>query len=81
MNLEARKIAFLEEFLKIQNEDMIAKLERILKKEKNSYSEGDSLKPMSVEEFNERINKSMEDSKNGKLIKSNDLKAKIDKWS
>jgi len=36
---------------------------------------------MTIEEFNLRIDKSMEDSKNGKLIEASKLKAKIEKWS
>jgi len=35
---------------------------------------------MTIEELNERIDKSMEDSKNGKLTKATDLKAKMKKW-
>lgn len=35
---------------------------------------------MTIEELNERIDKSMEDSKNGRLIKASDLKAKMEKW-
>lgn len=36
---------------------------------------------MSIQEFSERIDKSMGDCKNGRLIEANDLKAKIDKWT
>jgi predicted transcriptional regulator len=36
---------------------------------------------MTLEEFNSRIDESMEDSKNGRLIEASDLKAKIDKWN
>jgi hypothetical protein len=81
MNLETRKIEFVQAFLKIQSEEVIARLEQILRKESKVYEEGTELKPMTVEEFNERIDKSMEDSKKGNVIKASDLKAKIDKWS
>jgi len=37
--------------------------------------------PMSVEQFNKRIDKSMQDSKEGKLTEVNDLMADIEKWS
>jgi hypothetical protein len=36
---------------------------------------------MSVQELNRRIDKSMEDSKNGRLTEANDLLAEIEKWS
>ncbi|HMQ44352.1 MAG TPA: hypothetical protein PKD13_05130 [Mariniflexile sp.] len=34
MSIEARKIEFMKEFLKLQSEEAISKLEKILKKEK-----------------------------------------------
>ena len=76
MDLQSRKIEFMQEFLKIQSEEVISRLENILRKEKQ-----ENFNPMSVEEFNLRIDKSMEDSKNGKLIEASELKAKIEKWS
>jgi len=79
MDLQTRKLELIKEFLKIQSEDVISRLEKILKKEYTT-SEEDGFEPMSVEEFNSRIDKSMEDSKNGRIIEASDLKAKIDKW-
>lgn len=35
---------------------------------------------MGIEEFNQRMDKSIEDSKNGRLTKASDLKAKVQKW-
>lgn len=39
------------------------------------------LQPMTKKEFNKRIDKSMKDSKEGKLTEANDLMAEIEKWS
>ena len=39
MNLEARKISFIKEFLKLQNEDIINSLEQLLKKRKSESIE------------------------------------------
>ena len=36
MNLEARKIEFVQEFLKLQSEDAVSRLEKILRKEKKN---------------------------------------------
>lgn len=80
MDLQTRKLEFIQEFLKIQSEDVISRLEKILKKENKNSANGD-LKPMTIEEFNLRIDTSMEDSKNGRLIESSELKANIDKWN
>lgn len=80
MDLQTRKIEFVQKFLKIQSEEVISRLEKILRKEIKSSNQ-DDFEPMTIEEFNARIDKSMEDSKNGQLIEASDLKAKIEKWS
>ena len=79
MDIQTRKIEFIQEFLKIQNEEVITRLENFLKNEIITFEKKD-IKPMTIEEFNERIDKSMEDSKHGRLTKASDLKAKIEKW-
>ncbi|MGO3690789.1 hypothetical protein CAP47_08030 [Psychroflexus sp. S27] len=78
MNIEARKIEFIQEFLKLQSEEAISKLEEILKKEKSSHKETEQ---MSIQELNKRIDKSMKDSENGRLTEAKDLLADIEKWS
>lgn len=80
MDLQTRKIEFIQEFLKVQSEEVIMKLEKLLRKE-CSPSLKNYFKPMTMDEFNHRIDQSMEDSKNGRIIKSVDLKVKIDQWS
>ncbi|MBD0726637.1 hypothetical protein B6A10_15815 [Flavobacterium sp. L1I52] len=76
MNLEARKISFIQEFLKIQSEETISRLESILKKEKT-----DTFQPMSREKLNQRIDQSLDDAKKGKTTEVNDLISEIEKWS
>ncbi|GGW50258.1 hypothetical protein [Arenibacter certesii] len=80
MDLQTRKLEFIREFLKIQSKEVISRLEKILKKE-NQKSGYEDLRPMTIEEFNSRIDQSMEDSKNGRLIEASELKAKIDIWN
>jgi len=79
MDIQTRKIEFIQKFLKIQNEEVISRLENMLRKEIKS-SDKDELKPMTVEELNTRIDKSMDDSKKGRIVEASDLKAKIEKW-
>ncbi|SDF25432.1 hypothetical protein SAMN05421636_1323 [Pricia antarctica] len=79
MDLQSRKIEFVQEFLKLQSEEAISRLEKLLKIEKKW--DGDELEPMTVKELNERIDKSMEDSKNGRLTEVNQLLAEIEKWT
>jgi hypothetical protein len=80
MDIQTRKIKFVQEFLKLQSEEVISRFEKILKKE-NVSSEKEEFKAMSIEEFNSRIDQSMGDSKDGNLISSRELKAKIEEWN
>jgi hypothetical protein len=80
MNLEARKISFVQEFLRLQNEEIVIGLEKLLHKRKAELIEKD-MKPMSLEQFNKDIDQAEEDFKNGRYISSTDLKAKYQKWS
>jgi hypothetical protein len=79
MNLQARKLILIEEFLRINDENFITKLEFFIKKEKKIFRER-NLKPMSVKEFHEIIDESIKESKNGKVISHQDLKKKIKTW-
>ena len=80
MNLETRKLSFIQEILRIQSEKTISRLETILRKEK-TVIEFENVQPMTMKKFNQRIDKSLEDSKKGKLTEVNDLISEIDKWS
>jgi hypothetical protein len=77
MNIEARKLSFIQEFLRVQNEEIISVLEKLLKKQKSEQYNND-LKPMNLNQFNDEINQAMVDSENNRVIKASDL---IEKWS
>ena len=79
MDLQTRKISFVQEFLSIQSEEIIARLENILKKEKKINVDNE-FSPMTMEEFHSRIDRSLEDSKNGRVTEMNDFLAEIEKW-
>ena len=80
MNLEARKLTIIEKFIQIQNDDIITQVENILAKIKKTQ-EKDFLKPFTKDELKNRIEKSMNDSKNGNLTSNEDLKNEIKEWS
>lgn len=75
MNIEARKIKFIQEFLKLESEESISKLEKILQEEKNA-SDKRVLKPMSIEELNKRIDQSESDFKNNRFKTGSELISK-----
>ena len=76
MSIETRKLLFIQEFLRIQNEDIIIGLERILNHWKSSNK--DTIIPMNIEDFHKEIDLAMEDSYNDNVVKAHDLKQK---WS
>lgn len=80
MDIQSRKIEFIQKFLQIQSEDILLKLESILKKESISDYNQEEIKPMTMKEFDERIEKSMKDSKDDNVVSAEDLLKKIDKW-
>lgn len=79
MDLQTRKISFIQEFLNFQSEEIILRFEKLLKKEKNRIT-SNKLEPMTIEEFNGRIDASMEDSNNERVTEANELLSEIEKW-
>ena len=77
MNLEARKIEFIKEFLKLQSEEAISRLEKILRKEKIS-SEKQLFEPMTHDDLNKRIDQSESDFQNNRFKSSAELLAKYE---
>lgn len=75
MNLEARKIKFIQEFLKLQSEESVSLLEKILRKEKIA-SEERIIQPMNQEDLDIRIDQSESDFRNNQFKNSSELLAK-----
>ncbi|KAF2333663.1 hypothetical protein DM444_07895 [Flavobacterium ginsenosidimutans] len=72
MDLKTRKIEFVQEFLKIQSQELISQLENLLKN-KDIADDNDFLNPMSIEEFSSRIDQSEDDFKNGRYKTTSQL--------
>ncbi len=79
MDIQARKIHFVQEFLRLKNEELIGKFEKILMTEKQKDYER-TLEPMTIVELNRIIDNAEDDSKNGRLTSNSDLKKEIDSW-
>ncbi len=79
MNIEARKLVLIEEFLRISDENLIAKLELFIRQEKKSIRER-NLKPMHKDEFLEMIEQARQDSEEGRVISHSELKKRIKTW-
>jgi predicted transcriptional regulator len=79
MNIQARKLILIEEFLRISDENLITKIESFIKQEKKASLEK-SLNPMSINEFNEMIDQAKRDSEAGRVISHQELKKKVKSW-
>lgn len=80
MNLDARKISIVQEFLQIDNEKLISAIENFLYKNKAEFFE-QNLKPMSLEQLNLEIDAALEDEANNRTSSAKSLKSKIEKWT
>lgn len=80
MDLKARKIDFIQAFFQLESEETISRFEKLLKEERKKL-DNNNFEPMTMEEFNKRIDTSMEDSDNGRLIEVTQLLAEIETWS
>jgi hypothetical protein len=77
MDLQTRKIAFIQDFLKLESEKVIAQFEKLLQKQTNTEI---ALEPMSVDAFQKRIHQSVSDSEGGKVSSSEDFLEEIAEW-
>jgi hypothetical protein len=79
MDIVSRKLNFVQEFLRISDEDLIDKLERFLSTERKKRVDKE-FKPLTMNEFNQMIEKSEDDVKNGRMIETRELLKKVEKW-
>ena len=79
MDIQTRKINFVQEFLRLRNIKLIEKLEKILLEDKAKDYEA-NLKSISIDNFNKMIDKSIEDTKQGNVIDARELKESVKKW-
>ncbi len=77
MNIETRKLSFIQEFIQVQNEEIIIGLEKLLKQRKSEQYSND-LKPMDLNQFNDEIDQALDDSEHNRVIKATQLK---EKWN
>jgi hypothetical protein len=79
MDLQQRKIHFVQAFLRLNDEHIIDTLEYTLKTEKTKLSPHPSI-PYSLDELNQKINSAEEDAKNGRLRNTDELRIDLNTW-
>ena len=78
MDIQTRKLTFIEDLIKTTDSKLITKIEDLLKAERKTYEK--SLKPMSPKDFYPMIDNSIADVKKGKVDSHEDFKKKIKSW-
>ena len=79
MDLQIRKIHFVQEFLRVNNEQIIDKIENMLKSEKSNFYDKMPA-AMSMDEYNSVIDSAEDDSKNNRMKNVQELKKDIKSW-
>lgn len=72
MNLQIRKLNFIEEYLRITNENILDVLETVLKKEKTKAISA-QIKPMTLQDLKIKLDRSEQDIKNGKIYSQEEV--------
>jgi len=71
MDIQTRKIKFVQKFLKIKDEDMLLRFEELLKILQAENEK--ELEPFTPEELNQRIDQSEQDFENGRYHTSSEM--------
>jgi hypothetical protein len=79
MNTIDRKLRFVQEFLRLTDEEIIGKLEQLLGSERLRKINNE-VNPLTMDEFNERIEQSEDDFKKGRFTETQDLLKSIETW-
>lgn len=75
MDIQTRKLRFIQAFLKLQSEEAISQFEKLLKRTMESAGK-EKFDAFTIEELNERISKSEEDFENGRFKTTAELLSK-----
>jgi hypothetical protein len=79
MDLQTRKIHFIQEFLKTANSGIVEKFEKMLRQERKKMYE-EEVKPMTIDEYEQRIDSAIDDYKNNRVTNAKKLKKEIASW-
>jgi len=78
MDIQSRKLAFIQSFLNLKSVEAIAQFKKLMKKAKN-IDEENQFSPFTVEEINERISRSEDDFNNKKFKTTSELLSKYER--
>lgn len=76
MDVARLKYSIIEKLIRTEDEQLLEKVAELMRSDPTPYSEND-LKPMTVEELNERLRKAEDDISNGRVYSSDEAKKKL----
>lgn len=76
MDVARLKYSIIEKLIRTEDEQLLEKVAELMRSVPTPYSEND-LKPMTVEELNERLRKAEDDISNGRVYSSDEAKKKL----
>ncbi len=79
MDIQTRKLRFIQEFLNYADSTILSKFEELLKIEREKNLERE-IKPMTLKKYEQRIEKAFEEVKSNKVQTAASLKKEIETW-
>ena len=79
MDIVTKKLNFVQEFLRISDEELVDKLEKFLRNERRKKMDKE-IKPLTMNEFNQMIENAEVDIKNDRVVEARKLLKKVEKW-
>lgn len=79
MDIQTRKLHFIEDFLRYANSNILEKFEQILHQEREKEL-AKEIKPMTLSQYEHRISKAIKDIEEGKVQRAKSLKKEIAAW-
>jgi len=79
MELQARKIQFIQDILRLKNEKILQKLENILRLEKEKQIK-EEFTQMTMAEYDTLIDQAENDAENNRLFNAEEILKDIDSW-
>lgn len=79
MDIQARKLHFIQEFIRLENDSIIDKFEKLLRKERLKIIEKE-ISPMTLAQYEQRIDNALDDLKNNRITTAKQLKKEIATW-
>ena len=79
MDIQTRKLHFIQDFLRLVNDNILEKFEKMLADERKKKFI-DEVKPMTMQQYEKRIDRAFEEFKSNKVKTARALKKEITKW-